>query len=65
MLGLWGEFTECDGALKYTDPRTLVDEKIREDAIREVDHRVLRWMGLDPMVRPDLLIARIAAALGC
>jgi len=36
-----------------------------QDAIRETDHRVLRWMGRDPMVRPALLIARIAAALGC
>ena len=65
---LWPEHRlvgEGDGAMKYTDPQTLVDEKIREDAIRETDHRVLRWMGRDPMVRPDLLIARIAAALGC
>jgi hypothetical protein len=65
---LWPEHRlvgECDGAMKYTDPQTLVDEKVREDAIRETDHRVLRWMGRDTMVRPDLLIARIARALGC
>ena len=54
---------ECDGAMKYTDPRTLVEEKIREDAVRETGHRVLRWMGSEPMLRPSALISRIARAL--
>jgi hypothetical protein len=64
---LWPEHRlvgECDGAKKYIDRQTLVDEKIREDAVRETDHRVLRWMGRDTMVRPDRLIDRIAHALG-
>ncbi|MGV8848734.1 MAG: hypothetical protein ACOH16_04220 [Propionibacteriaceae bacterium] len=64
---LWPEHKlvgECDGAMKYTDPRTLVEEKIREDAVRETGHRVLRWMGAEPMLRPDELIGRIARALG-
>ncbi len=64
---LWPErrlVGECDGALKYTDRRALVEEKIREDAVRETGHRFLRWMGADPMVRPDELIDRIARALG-
>ena len=52
---LWPEHRlvgECDGATKYTDPQTLVEEKIREDAIREIDHRVLRWMGATPWSVP-------------
>jgi hypothetical protein len=49
--------------MKYTDPRTLVEEKIREDAVRETGHRVLRWMGADPMLHPDDLIRRIGRAL--
>lgn len=64
---LWPEHKlvgECDGAMKYIDPRTLVEEKIREDAVRETGHRVLRWMGAEPMLRPDELIGRIARALG-
>lgn len=64
---LWPEHRlvgECDGGLKYTDPRVLVEEKIREDAVRETDHRVLRWLGKETMVRPDLLMGRIARALG-
>jgi hypothetical protein len=64
---LWPEHRlvgECDGAKKYVDQQALVDEKIREDAIRETDHRVVRWMGRETMVRPDQLIDRIARALG-
>lgn len=64
---LWREqrlVGECDGGLKYTDPRILIEEKIREDAVRETDHRVLRWMGREAMVRPDLLMDRIGRALG-
>ncbi len=64
---LWPEHKlvgECDGAMKYMDPRTLVEEKVREDAVRETGHRVLRWMGADPMLHPDELIGRIAWALG-
>ena len=64
---LWPEHRlvgECDGAMKYTDRRALVEEKIREDAVRETGHRFVRWMGADPMVRPDELISRIARALG-
>ncbi len=64
---LWPEHRlvgECDGAMKYTERRDLVEEKVREDAVRETGHRVLRWMGADPMVRPDELIGRIALALG-
>lgn len=61
VAGLVGE---CDGAMKYTDPRALVAEKIREDTVRETGHRVPRWMGADPRVRPYDLTGRIARALG-
>lgn len=63
---LWPEHRlvgECDGAMKYTERRDLVEEKVREDAVRETGHRVSRWMGAGPMVRPDELIGRIALAL--
>lgn len=63
---LWPEHRlvgECDGAMKYTDPRVLVEEKVREDAVRETGHRVLRWMGVDPMLHPHDLMGRIGRAL--
>lgn len=63
---LWREqrlVGECDGAMKYVDPRVLLEEKVREDAVRETDHRVLRWTGKETMVRPDLLMDRIGRAL--
>lgn len=41
---------ECDGMLKYTDPRSLHEEKARETRMRRVAYRVERcgWAGVNP-----------------
>ncbi|MEU5841729.1 type IV toxin-antitoxin system AbiEi family antitoxin domain-containing protein [Rhodococcus sp. NPDC047139] len=38
--GVIGEF---DGRIKYSDPRDLFDEKLRQDAIRDAGFEVVRW----------------------
>jgi hypothetical protein len=63
----WPEYQligECDGALKYTDPRDLVKEKIREDSLRELGNRFVRWMGGEIMGRPASVVERVSRGLG-
>ena len=51
-------------ALKYTDPRDLVKEKIREDSLRELGNRFVRWMGGEIMGRPASVVERVSRGLG-
>ncbi len=55
---------ECDGALKYTDPAVLVKEKVREDSLREVGNRFVRWLGGEIMGQPATVVDRVERALG-
>lgn len=55
---------ECDGARKYTDPRDLVKEKVREDSLREIGNRFVRWLGGEIMTRPPTVVDRIWRGLG-
>jgi hypothetical protein len=55
---------ECDGIVKYTDRRDLVMEKVREDALREVGNRFVRWTGQAIMREPDGVVGRVARGLG-
>lgn len=62
---LWkeqGVIGEADGALKYADPRTIYDEKLREDRLRTLGFRVIRW-GWDDLRHPDDLRFRLFGAL--
>ncbi len=59
-LGLVGE---VDGAVKYEDPRAYVREKEREQQLRDLGYRIVRWLAKEIMTRPDLVVARIERAL--
>ncbi len=64
---LWREarvIGECDGALKYGDQASILAEKEREQDLLDVDYRVIRWLGKEPMARPHVVVDRVARALG-
>ena len=54
---------ECDGAVKYTDQRSIVAEKEREQLLRDLGYRIVRWLAKEIMTRPDIVLARIERAL--
>jgi hypothetical protein len=64
---LWREenlIGECDGAVKYADARAYVQEKQREQVFRDLGYRVVRWLAEEIMFRPEVVVARVARALG-
>lgn len=56
---------ESDGRRKYTDPTAIVREKEREQVLRDLGFRIVRWLGKEIHLRPDMVMARIGRALGC
>ena len=57
---------ECDGLVKYADPRALYGEKLRQEAIENAGSRVIRWTRGDVVRSPDRLVGRVLRALnGC
>ncbi|MBI4899935.1 MAG: DUF559 domain-containing protein, partial [Actinobacteria bacterium] len=59
-LGLVGE---VDGKVKYTDPTAYEREKLREQALRDLGYRIVRWTAREIMLSPDVVVARVARAL--
>lgn len=55
---------ECDGAVKYTDHAALVAEKVREDSLRELGNRFVRWLGREVMAIPAVVVGRVSRGLG-
>lgn len=63
---LWAEehlIGECDGAEKYADKDSSVHEKEREHTLRDLGFRIVRWLAKEIMLRPDLVMERIAREL--
>jgi very-short-patch-repair endonuclease len=63
----WPEFNlvgEVDGKVKYLDPAEVVREKRREQLLRDLGYRIVRWLAEEIMLRPHVVLARIAVALG-
>lgn len=56
---------ECDGAVKYGDKDAIVYEKEREQALRDEGNRFVRWMAIDSMLNPQVVVDRVTRALGC
>ncbi|HSN12519.1 MAG TPA: DUF559 domain-containing protein [Propionibacteriaceae bacterium] len=56
---------ECDGAVKYRDAQAFVNEKEREQVLRDLGYRVVRWLAKEVMTRPWDVVARIKRALDC
>ena len=55
---------ECDGAVKYARAEAYVEEKEREQALRDLGYRLVRWLAKEIMTRPDVVVARVARELG-
>jgi len=55
---------ECDGAVKYADSTSYVQEKEREQALRDLGYSMVRWLAKEIMLTPHLVIDRVARALG-
>ncbi|WP_051209403.1 hypothetical protein [Propionicicella superfundia] len=64
---LWpehGVIGECDGAVKYaSDPDAIVREKLREQALRDAGFLVVRWLAVEIMTRPGVVVERVERAL--
>jgi hypothetical protein len=54
---------ECDGAVKYNDADAYVLEKEREQALRDLGYRFVRWLAKEIMSRPEVVMERVARAL--
>lgn len=54
---------EADGAEKYRDPQASLREKEREQVLRDLDYRVVRWLGREIVFHPEVVMDRIARAL--
>lgn len=55
---------EVDGKVKYADPAAYEREKIREQVLRDLGYRIVRWTASEIMFTPHVVIERIARALG-
>lgn len=55
---------ECDGAMKYDDRASIIAEKEREQDLLDIDYRIVRWLGKEPMIRPHMVVERIERVLG-
>ena len=54
---------ECDGLVKYADPRALYEEKRRQEAIENAGSRVIRWTRSEVARSPEQLTQRVIRAL--
>ena len=54
---------ESDGKGKYLSRDDLIEEKLREDRLRELGYEVVRWTWDEIWFTPEIVIARIVAAI--
>ena len=59
-----GLIGEVDGAEKYIDPGAGVREKEREQVLRDLNYRMVRWLGREIRLTPWVVIDRVARELG-
>jgi hypothetical protein len=55
---------ECDGAGKYQDGSAWVNEREREQLVRDLGYRIVRWLGKEIMFRPPVVVDRVARKMG-
>ncbi len=55
---------EADGAVKYTDQAAMLQEKEREQVLRDLGFRIVRWLGREIIARPEVVVERVRRALG-
>jgi len=64
---LWPELAligEADGASKYSDQDAVVREKEREQVLRDLGYRIVRWLGKEIIGRPEVVVERVRRELG-
>lgn len=54
---------ECDGAVKYGRADAYVNEKEREQALRDAGFRMVRWLAKEIMIQPEVVVERVARKL--
>jgi len=54
---------ESDGRLKYADSSAFAREKEREQLLRDLGFRIVRWLGKEIHLHPDRVMARIGRML--
>jgi very-short-patch-repair endonuclease len=54
---------ECDGAVKYDNANAYVLEREREQMLRDLGYRFVRWLAKEIMLQPAVVMERIARAL--
>ncbi|HEY3338809.1 MAG TPA: DUF559 domain-containing protein [Propionicimonas sp.] len=54
---------EADGRDKYEDAESRIREKEREQHLRDVGYRVVRWLGKEIYLQPAVVMARVAHVL--
>lgn len=54
---------EVDGGVKYTNADAQVREKEREQMLRDLDYRMVRWLGREIRLRPWVVLERVARKL--
>ena len=63
---LWPEARlvgECDGAVKYADADGYVKEKEREQVLRDLGFRIVRWLAKEIVLEPQRVVDRVAREL--
>lgn len=58
-----GLIGEADGVVKYSEPNAFEQEKRREQVLRDLGLRMVRWLGREVMSEPQTVMARIHRAL--
>ncbi len=59
-----GIIGEVDGAMKYENAAAFVDEKVREQILRDLGYGVVRWLAREIMLTSWVVIERVGRALG-
>jgi hypothetical protein len=54
---------EADGLVKYTEPASLREEKLRQERLEQMGLKVIRWTWRDIVGDTDRTVARIRSAL--
>ncbi len=55
---------EVDGAVKYQTPDAILQEKQREQILRDLGYTVVRWLAREIMLAPQVVLDRVSRALG-
>ena len=55
---------EVDGGVKYQDANAHVREKEREQLLRDLGYRMVRWLGREIRLHPRIVVERVARMQG-